>query len=279
MFRKTSGSILCPSCGRLTNADAATCLVCGRRNPGMWGFAGPLRSLFRQRGFTDAVTVTCIALYVVSLIFDPAGALRPRSMFGLPIPGSPSSQALQTLGAAGAIPWSHGHWWTVITAIYLHGGLLHILFNVLWVRQLGPAVEEIYGSARLVVIFTVSGVAGYLLSNLIGIWLTVGASGSIFGLLGALMAYGQRRGGTFGALVLRQYGQWALILFIFGLLPGTGVNNWAHGGGFIGGFIAGWLLSFAERRTETGLDQLLAVGCVIATVLAFALALGAAFLG
>ena len=48
MFRKTSGAILCPSCGRLTNADAPSCLVCGRRNPGMWGFAGPLRALFRR---------------------------------------------------------------------------------------------------------------------------------------------------------------------------------------------------------------------------------------
>jgi rhomboid protease GluP len=280
MFRrKTSGSILCPSCGRLTNADAPTCLVCGRRNPGMWGLAGPLRTLFRRRGFTDAVTVACIALYVLSLIFDPVGALRPRSMFGLPIPGSPSIQALQMLGAAGALPWAYGHWWTVITAIYLHGGLLHILFNVLWVRQLGPAVEEVYGPARLVVIFTTSGIAGYLLSNTVGIPLTVGASGSIFGLLGALIAYGQKRGGTFGSLVLREYGQWAIVLFIFGLLPGTGVNNWAHGGGFVGGFVAGWLLSFAERRDESGTDQLLAAACVIATVAAFALAFWTAFLG
>lgn len=279
MFRKTSGSILCPGCGRLTNADAAVCLVCGRRNPGMWGFAGPLRSLFRRGGFTDAVTIACIAFYVLSLVIDPAGALRPRSMFGLPIPGSPSLEALRTLGAAGAIPWSLGHWWTVITAIYLHGGLLHILFNILWVRQLGPAVEEVYGPARLVVVFTVAGVTGYLLSNAVGIWLTVGASGSIFGLLGALVAYGQRRGGAFGSMVLRQYGQWAVVLFIFGLLPGTGVNNWAHGGGFVGGFVAGWLLSFSERRNETGSDHLLAFACIAATVLAFGLALWTAVVG
>ena len=62
MFRKTTGAILCPSCGRLTNADAPACLVCGRRNPGMWGFAGPLRALFRRRSFVDIVTVACIVL-------------------------------------------------------------------------------------------------------------------------------------------------------------------------------------------------------------------------
>src|SRR5687767_4525869 len=155
MFRKTSGAILCPSCGRLTNADAPTCLVCGRRNPGMWGFAGPLRGLLRRRSFVDVVTVACIVLYVASLVFDPRAALQPRSMFSLL---SPSIEALFALGATGSVPWQLGRWWTLLTAIYLHGGVLHILFNVLMVRQLGPAVEEIYGPSRVVVIFTAGGV-------------------------------------------------------------------------------------------------------------------------
>ena len=83
MFRKTSGAILCPSCGRLTNADAPVCLVCGRKNPGMWGFAGPLRALFRSWNFTNAVTAACVALYIVSLVFDPLAALRPRGVLDL----------------------------------------------------------------------------------------------------------------------------------------------------------------------------------------------------
>ena len=97
------------------------------------------------------------------------------------------------------MPWQAGHWWTLLTAIYLHGSVLHILFNVLWIRQLGPAVEQLYGPSRLVVIFTVAGAAGLLASNLLGLPLTIGASGSIFGLLGALVAFGQKRGGAFGA--------------------------------------------------------------------------------
>jgi len=96
-----------------------------------------------------------------------------------------------------AIPWRDGYWWTIFTAIYLHGGLLHILFNVLWIRQLGPAVEEIYGPARLVIIFTVAGAAGFVASNMFNVWFTVGASGSIFGLLGAIIAYARKRGGAF----------------------------------------------------------------------------------
>jgi rhomboid protease GluP len=269
MFRKTSGAILCPSCGRLTNADAPACLVCGRRNPGMWGFAGPLRALFRRRSFVDIITVACVVFYVLPLIFDPQMALRSRGFFNI-LPASLG--ALRAFGATGAVPWHEGQWWTLFTAVYLHGDLLHILFNVLWIRQLGPAVEELYGPARFVVIFTVAGAAGFLASNLLVYDFTIGASGSIFGLLGALVAFGQKRGGVFGGMVLRQYGQWALVLFVFGFLM-PGVNNVAHAGGFVGGFAAGLVLALTERRSETGADQLLAAAAVGVTLIGFVLAI------
>src|SRR5437762_3081056 len=179
----------------------------------MWGFAAPLRALFGRHSFTNVVTVACIALYVASLLLDPRAATSARGPFDA---FSPSTGALLALGAAGTYPWSLGHWWTILTGIYLHGGVLHILFNVLWIRQLGPAVEEIYGPARLVVIFTVSGVAGFVVSNSLGVPFTIGASGSIFGLLGAIVAYGRKRGGVFGRMVLQQYGQWAPIVFNLG---------------------------------------------------------------
>jgi rhomboid protease GluP len=275
MFRKTTGAILCPSCGRLTNADAPTCLVCGRRNPGMWGFAGPLRALFRRRSFVDVVTVACIVLYVVSLLYDPRGALRPSGLFNIL---SPSGEALFDLGATGSVPWRLGRWWTLLTAIYLHGGVLHILFNLLMIRQVGPDVEQIYGSSRLVVIFTVAGAVGFLASNLFGLPLTIGASGSFYGLLGAMVAFGQKRGGALGSMVLRQYGQWALLMFVLGFLM-PGVNNVAHAGGFVGGFVAGLVLALAERRTETAFDHLLAAACIVLTVLGFVLAFGSSLLG
>jgi len=275
MFRKTTGAILCPSCGRLTNADAPVCLVCGRRRPGMWGFGGLVGKLFRRGSFTNVVTVACIALYVLSLVIDPASVLRPRGPFDI---FSPSPQALSWLGMTGAFAWDQGRWWTLLTAIYLHGSLLHILFNVLWIRQLGPAVEELYGRARLVVIFTVSGVAGFVVSNLIGIPFTIGASGAIFGLLGAMVAFGRKRGGVFGTLVLRQYGQWALILFVLGFFM-AGVNNLAHAGGFAGGLLAGLMLSFADQRAETGLDRMVASAAIVLTLLGFALALWTAVAG
>jgi len=273
MFRKTSGSILCPSCGRLTHASAAVCLVCGRRNPGMWGFAGPLRQIFRTWNFTNAVTVACVVLYIATLILDPASALRSRGLFDIL---APSIRALWTFGASGAMPWQAGHWWTVLTAIYLHGSLPHVLFNVVFIRILAPEVEALYGPARLVVVFTVSGAAGFLLSSFLGVPFTVGASGAIFGLLGALVAYGRRRGGVFGRQNLQQYGLWALILFISGFLM-SGVDNRAHAGGFIGGFVSGLALSMAERRAETTVDWLLASAAIVLTVIGFGLALFTAF--
>ena len=274
MFGKPTRTILCPSCGRLTRADAEECLVCGRRRPGMWGLSDVFRRLFRTGSPTQLITVACVALYVLSLVVDPAGALRPRGPFEI---FSPSFAALQSLGMTGTGPWVNGQWWTLLTSIYLHGGVLHILFNVLWIRQLGPAVEELYGPARFFVIFTISGVAGFVVSDVIGVSFTVGASGSIFGLLGAMVAFGRRRGGAFGAMILRQYGQWALLLFILGFFM-SGVNNLAHAGGFLGGLAAGLALSLAERRAETSVEHLLAAGLLVATVVAFGLALSASLL-
>src|SRR5437879_13858172 len=101
MFRKTSGAILCPSCGRLTNAEAPVCLVCGGRNPGMWGFGGPLGALFRRWNFTNAVTAACVDLYVISLIFDPLAVLPPPRFLEILSPGP---DAPWTLGSGAALP-------------------------------------------------------------------------------------------------------------------------------------------------------------------------------
>jgi rhomboid protease GluP len=139
-------------------------------------------------------------------------------------------------------------------------------------------VEELYGPARLVIIFTVAGAVGFVASNFVSAYPTVGASGAIFGLLGAMVAYGRRRGGTFGAMVLRQYGQWALVLFILGFFM-AGVNNLAHAGGFVGGFGAGLVLSFSDRREESPLERLVATALIAVTALSFVLALWTAFGG
>jgi rhomboid protease GluP len=274
MFRKTSGSSLCYACGKINRVDAAACFHCGRRNPGLWGFGPALGRVLGGFGFARVVIVVCATAYVVSLLLDPSAIARPRGLFGLL---APSAAALDTLGMTGAYAWAGGRWWTVVTAIYLHGSLLHILFNMLWINQLAPAVEELFGRARLILIFTAGGVAGFLVSNFAGVGLSIGASGAVFGLLGAMVFYGRHRGGIFGLAIFRQYGQWALVLFILGFLM-PGVNNLAHAGGFAGGYLAGVALGHGDRSLERGLHQLAAGGTVALTLVSFVLALWTGFI-
>ena len=99
---------------------------------------------------------------------------------------------------------------------------------------------------------------------------------AIFGLLGVMVAYGRTRGGAFGVAVLRQYGQWALIMFIFGFFM-SNVNNWGHAGGFVGGYLMALALGPVERGGERGLDRLAALAAIAVTALAFLLALRAGF--
>ncbi|MFQ5848644.1 MAG: rhomboid family intramembrane serine protease [Candidatus Methylomirabilales bacterium] len=269
MLRKRTGSSLCPSCGKLNSVDAPVCSYCGRRNPGLWGFGPGVTRLLGEFNFTRVVIAVCIAVYVLSLLLDLRAAARLRNPLDLL---APSGAALNALGMTGAYAWALGRWWTLFTAIYLHGSLLHILFNLLWIHQLAPAVEDLYGRSRLIVIFTVAGVLGFVASNWIGVPFTIGASGSIFGLLGAMVSYGRSRGGAFGVAILRQYGQWALVLFILGFLM-AGVNNFAHAGGFAGGYLAAMVLGHNGRQRETPALHLAATASVLVTALSFILAL------
>jgi rhomboid protease GluP len=117
-----------------------------------------------------------------------------------------------------------------------------------------------------------------VVSNWVGHPFTIGASGAVFGLLGAIVAFGKKRGGTFGAMVLRQYGYMALLMFILSFFM-RAVNNAAHAGGFVGGLVAGLLIALAEHRRETSLDWVLALACIAVTLAGFALSLAAAFSG
>jgi len=116
---------------------------------------------------------------------------------------SPSTQVLFLFGASGSEPvFRYGRWWTVLSAGWLHASLLHIFMNMYWVRQMGPAMTEMLGPARTVIIYTVGGVVGFALSSFAGAFLppipflhgagfTVGASAPVFGLIGALYHYGR----------------------------------------------------------------------------------------
>ncbi len=271
-LRQTTGSVVCPSCKSLVGVNDATCYYCGRRNPGLWGFAPLVRSLGQDLGFGPLVIGLCVILYLISLFLTSRGLGDPSSLQTL----APSTQALFVLGASGARPvFGAGRWWTVFSAGWLHAGVLHILFNLLWVRQLAPIVAHIYGPGRAIIIYTLAGACGFLLSSvafiafwwmplpfLRGAYITVGASAPIFGLFGALICYG-RMGGS--SLITGQIKTYALILFLFGFIF-PGVDNYAHAGGFLGGYLlARWMNPFKDERLD---HFLMAAGCLLVTLAA-----------
>jgi rhomboid protease GluP len=267
--RQRTGSVVCPSCGNLVGVNDERCYNCGRRNPGMFGFAPLLRRLGNDFGFTSVVIGACATLYVLTLLASG----RNIGMNGFNFL-SPDGRVLLLFGSSGFVPvFGYGRWWTVLTAGWLHGSFLHILFNMMWVRDLGPATARLYGASRVVIIYTVAGASGFLLSSVFG-WLlpgvpliggapyTVGASAAVFGLLGALVRYGHRTGSS---MVGGQAWSWAVTLFVFGLIM-PGVDNWAHAGGFAGGYVAAiWLDPLKAERTD---HLLIALSCLAMTAAA-----------
>ncbi|MCX5852375.1 MAG: rhomboid family intramembrane serine protease [Deltaproteobacteria bacterium] len=257
-------SILCPSCRRLISSYETQCPYCGAVRPAAWW-----RRLVPQNLMADPVDAVNIimyvniALFVYSLFlgFQASDASMNPLMFL-----SPSSQSLLMLGATGTIPIMHFHWWwTLISASYLHGGLLHIFFNMMALRQIAPFVISEYGFNRFFIIYTATGVAGFFLSYLAGIPFTIGASASICGLIGATLYYGKSRGDIFGENIYKQVMGWVIGLAIFGFLV-PGINNWGHGGGLAGGIALGFLLGYDGKKRETGLHRTLAMLCIILTV-------------
>ena len=266
-LRQTGGSVVCRSCGLLVGVSEAACYHCGSPYPGLWGFGPGLRRLGSDLGFTKIVMVTCGVLYLVSLALDPSG-IGGRGLFGMLSPSNPASYVL---GSSGAVPvFGMGRWWTVLSAGWLHGSLLHIAFNLMWVRQLAPVTAEIYGPGRTVVIYTASSAVGFSFSSLAGLFLggipfiggasfTVGASAAIFGLLGALV-YSGRRG--VASQISRQAKTYAVILFLFGFMMPR-IDNWAHLGGFGGGFA---MAAFLNPLLPERLNHLAAAGvCLVLT--------------
>jgi rhomboid protease GluP len=253
--------VVCPSCGSLVGVRDDKCYSCGRSNPGLWGYGPLLRKLGTDFGFVQVVIGGSTLIYVLTLLMSGSRLqVAGRGMSFL----SPSAEALTIFGMSGAFPvFVLGWWWTLLTASWLHGNLLHILFNMMWVRDLGTAMVDFFGPARTVIIYTISGVCGFLLSSLAGVPNTVGASAAIFGLLGAMVHYG--RSGAGSSMVTSMAMRYAVILFVFGFIM-PGVDNFAHGGGFIGGYAMSMFLKPNSR--ERGDHLIGAALCIAATLIA-----------
>ncbi len=265
--RKTSGSVVCPSCGSLVGVRDDKCYSCGRANPGLWGFGPMLRNIGVEFSFTQVVIGACVTLWVATLIASGGGALGGGGLLNAL---SPSTTVLVVFGASGAYPvFGMGRWWTVLSAGWLHAGLLHIAMNMYWLWQMGPALSELFGPARTVIIYTAGGIFGFALSSFAGAFLpnlpllhaagiTIGASAPLFGMIGALYHYGRS-----GSSMAKQMAVSIMIqALVFGLLV-PGIDNFAHLGGFAGGYLTSTFLNPMTR--ERGDHMIVAVGCLAAT--------------
>ena len=257
---------MCPSCGSLVGVRDDKCYTCGRVNPGLWGFAPALRQLGAEFHFAHLVVGACVTLWVLTLIASGGGLGGGGLLNAL----SPTTRVLFAFGASGAIPvFGYHRWWTLLSAGWLHAGLLHVAMNMYWVWQMGPAITELFGPARTIIIYTVGGVAGFALSSIAGAYfpnlpflhtagLPIGASAPVFGLIGALYHYGR----TGSSMVKQMALSIMLQAAVFGLLV-PGIDNYAHAGGFLGGYAMSAFLNPQTR--ERGDHMIMALICLVAT--------------
>jgi rhomboid protease GluP len=250
----------------LISVDEPRCPFCGARRPGLWGWGPTLQRWFGAGlDLVPIVVGACILLYALGIALDPQGALQSRGILNLL---SPSMVALYRLGMTGGLSSYTGHWWTLFTAIYLHGGLLHIFFNMMWIRQLGAEAQRAFGPARF--LHRLHGDRRLRIPALqrARCQAVHRRLGRIFGLLGAMLAFARRQRTSLGDMASRQMLQWAVILLIFGFAT-PGVNNLAHIGGFGSGFLIGQRLPGGDGHREGRGTQLLALALAAITVLGF----------
>lgn len=140
-----------------------------------------------------------------------------------------------------------GEWWRIVSSMFLHIGIVHLLMNMLALYYLGVAVERIFGSIRFIFIYLLAGIGGGIASFTFTINVSAGASGAIFGLFGALLFFGlhQRK------LFLQTMGRGILILIginiVFGFLVPQ-IDNSAHLGGLIAGFLSSAIVHLPKMR-------------------------------
>ena len=268
--------MLCSSCGVLVGVRDDRCYNCGRRNPALWGFAPALRALGADMGFVPIIIGSCVLLYVVSLMITVGlgGNILGGGFFSIL---SPHPEVTMRLGASGVGPvFDRGRWWSILSAGWLHGGVLHIFMNMSVLRQMAPAVSEIYGAGRMAIIYVAGSAAGFALTTLMGRFFyflpwpltpgyqTLGASAGIAALIGAVFYYG-RRGGSSSA---RSYASsYILMLVVLGFFPI--VDNYAHAGGFGGGYLVARLLDpLKPERGDHIVIALVLLGACLLAILA-----------
>ncbi len=221
---------MCPNCRAFITTDDKICPYCdvkvGPKAIDLRPSGAVLGGLIPQARFTTVmILVINFALFGVDMLAS----------------GSP----FRSYGASVPWPYLHGEWWRLVTAGFLHGNLIHIGMNSLALYSVGAEVEALCGTSRLIVFYFVSTITGFLLSSMTGHF-SVGSSAAIFGLIGAMLAFGFTDKSSLGAMVKAHYGQWVIFALIMSFIPG--VDIFAHIGGLAGGFVTFLILGMPRAR-------------------------------
>ena len=240
---------LCPACGSLVGIKATRCHQCGTNL--RFSLAALSKGLSEFFGGHAPVTMVILIANVVMFAVELMGTMQAGKGGGLSILWGMDGETLYRLGACFGPSIFVGHqWYRLVTAMFLHGGLIHIGFNMMVFLDLGPIVEEIYGSARYLFLYVLMGIASFLVSAWAGHF-SIGASGAILGLVGLLIAVTTKRGGMQMRELRSRLISWVVTIFAIGLLAtGLRTDNWAHAGGLAAGFLLGKV--FSDRQPEAG---------------------------
>ncbi len=267
--------MLCPTCRKLIGTDETKCPYCGTTRPGSWLHQNPLARLFDDpTRLIKAIISLNVAMFALTIVMSFQGlnvSMNPLTFL------SPDSRSLLVFGATGKVPIDNmNRWWSLLSANYLHGGILHILFNMVAFRQISVLIAREYGIYRMFIIYTLGGILGFWISYLAGTAFTIGSSAAICSLIGAALYYGKTRGGAYGQAVYRQIGGWALMIFLFGFtIPG--IDNWGHGGGIAAGILLGLLLAYQEKKKEAPWHKRVALMCAVCTLVVLGWAVTSSF--
>jgi membrane associated rhomboid family serine protease len=259
---------MCPACRTLVEQGGSTCPACG----------ASLRGVPRGGGWRLASLVlpvpTSVSVIILSanvgmsllilVIWGAAGEGGPGLLLSPPI------EALYLLGGKWFPDIAAGELWRLVTANYLHGGLIHLVFNSIALATLGPLIERAFGWRKFFCLYTLSGVCGFIASS----WwhpdiLSIGASGAIYGLLGFAVVFGRFRSGPSGRALADQLTRWLLYGLLMFLIPG--IDSAAHIGGLVPGVILGFVLDPSEPRTRLGQAWLwlLTLATLVVTIASF----------
>ncbi len=264
---------MCPSCGQLAGVNARRCPNCGASMTFSLAAASRTFSRFLPESSpaTYGILFSCFVLYGVSLLATlRSGASVGGGIFNL---GGISGRVLMAFGAS--LPWFYNlaQPWRFVTAVFLHASLIHIGFNMWVLMDIGPMVEELYGSARYLFIFVVTGIFGYVVSSFLGNSMSVGASGALLGLIGVLLATTSKHRASAAAQMFRgQLIRWLIYIGILGFVM-PGIDNFAHIGGFVAGFLLGRVMMDRQPADPVERKRAYALGWLAGAVVALSFVL------